>query len=435
MTNSKKRVVVLCGAGAIKAWGGIQTSELTQKILESSSRFLCKDNTTPILQHLYNKLKDSLDENEINFETLINCVDELIVHYSYSNNKEKKQSIHKSIFQVIKEDFINNFDIESSNGHTYKLIFPKGKKTDYEKPSYNNESPEQFYYIQLLNNILTSINSAVSKYSYHSPNNSKIKVGNKTVNENFQKWVKHICDCNILRLYTLNYDRVFKILANEIDIDLFEGFTYEDEIPVSGILPDIKKIITDFESNVHYNLHGSIFWNVNNPELPYRNFSPFIRLHPYPKFNVNNPISACIQSEKGNSMVISNIVTGFQKLQKTAVAPFKQMQYSFDKDCFITDEIVIVGYSFGDNHINSSLKLALQYNQNIRITLIDPCYSSKDGYDKLIKNIINIIPEIAINKELSLKYSNNNKTCECFDSKLIVHSMGFGEYLEIYSNL
>lgn len=383
MTNSKKRVVVLCGAGAINPWGGIQTSELTKKVLESSSRFLCMDNTTPILQYIYNILKNNgLHENEINFETLINCVDELIVHYSYSNKKEKKQSIHKSIFQVINEDFINNFDVESSNGDTFKLIYPKGEKTDYEKPSYNNESPEQFYYIQLLNNILTSINSAVSNYSYHSPNNSNIiKEKNKTVNENFQKWVTQICDCNILRIYTLNYDRVFKILTKEINIDLFEGFTYDDEIPVSGILPDIKKIITDFESNVHYNLHGSIFWNVNNPELPYRNFLPFITLHPYPKLNVNNPITACIQSEKGNSMVISNIVTGFQKIQKTAVAPFKQMQYSFDKDCFIADEIVIVGYSFGDNHINYSLKLALQYNQNIRITLIDPCYSNKDGYD------------------------------------------------------
>jgi hypothetical protein len=50
-----------------------------------------------------------------------------------------------------------------------------------------------------------------------------------------------------------------KCLTKEINIDLFEGFTYDDEIPVSGIYLILKKIITDFESNVHYNLHGSIF--------------------------------------------------------------------------------------------------------------------------------------------------------------------------------
>lgn len=43
---------------------------------------------------------------------------------------------------------------------------------------------------------------------------------------------------------------------------------------------------------------------------------------------------------------------------------FKQMQAAFDRDCCFADELIIVGYSFGDEHINGSVKTALRYNKN-----------------------------------------------------------------------
>ena len=133
--------------------------------------------------------------------------------------------------------------------------------------------------------------------------------------------------------------------------------------------------------------------------------------------------------ERGKNIVLSNIITGYQKTQKSAVTPYKQMQATFDRDCCIADEILIIGYSFGDSHINSSINTALINNNNLKLHIIDPAYCENKGYELLINRIIHIFPEILNYKRNTPKYSNNKDTCTYFDRKLTVSSMGFDEFL------
>lgn len=48
------------------------------------------------------------------------------------------------------------------------------------------------------------------------------------------------------------------------------------------------------------------------------------------------------------------------------------MQAAFDRDCCLADEVYVVGYSLGDEHINESLKTALRHNPKLKVTVIDP---------------------------------------------------------------
>lgn len=52
------------------------------------------------------------------------------------------------------------------------------------------------------------------------------------------------------------------------------------------------------------------------------------------------------------------------------------MQAAFDKDCCFADEIYVIGYSFGMEHINESIKTALRHNENVKITIVDPNFST-----------------------------------------------------------
>ena len=56
------------------------------------------------------------------------------------------------------------------------------------------------------------------------------------------------------------------------------------------------------------------------------------------------------------------------------ITPVKQMQAAFDRDCCLADELYIIGYSFSDEHINGSIKTALRYNKNLRVTIVDPYF-------------------------------------------------------------
>ncbi|PNW26935.1 SIR2 family protein [Formosa algae] len=84
-------------------------------------------------------------------------------------------------------------------------------------------------------------------------------------------------------------------------------------------------------------------------------------------------------------MVVSNIISGYQKTQKLSVAPFRQMQSAFDRDCLFTEKIYIIGYSFGDKHINEMIRVAITHNPNVKIIIIDPSYKDEKAKKAILE--------------------------------------------------
>lgn len=419
----KKKVVYLFGAGAVIPWNGPKTSDLTTAILNSG--FYCKDGKTRVTQKIFDVLTKSFDKSEINFETVMNVLEELLVLHSSHNYFETNSFLFPFIKTKDSLDELFNFEVNGEVKHGFTLNIPS-YKLESGKHAYQNQSPKQFYLQLLYAHLLTTISVNVSSYSYHTSGNSKIiSDENEVLNNNFHRWISSkIKTDSSVRLYTLNYDRLFSVILKMNNIDIFEGAECSSELSHGdNVSFDQNRILSDFESNCHYNLHGSSFWGIkarNNYQLPSVQYS----LTGAPNLSCNLWEQPILQMEKGKIINPSNIITGYQKAQKSSISPFRQIQSAFDRHCIETNCMYIVGYSFGDTHVNESIKNMLIYCPETQITIIDPYFRKNKIVEK-------ISLELLSNSDLPLSPTNlNEKSCSFLNGKIIVHESFFDKYLE-----
>jgi hypothetical protein len=430
----KNRTVVLFGAGAAYDWGGPKTEALTESIRNSG--FCCYDNDTRITEFIFQALvTNGYKETDITFETIINVIEELMIYYSSFDKDKEIPSLQKTFFDSKFEKILLNYSIDGDIlRHGFKLNIPRKKTYNFQHSgAINKETPSQYFFQLLLATLLTDINGAISSYAYHTDHYSQIlTVSNQHINQLFFNWLNKLePDKCILRLYSLNYDRIFKILALKSGLkELFEGFECGATIAPGYKIPaNIPRILTDFDTHCHYNLHGSAFWRIEPRDKGlFANAEIFLQGSPSLQINLSE--QPYIQIEKGKSILITNIITGYQKAQKGFLTPFKQMQTAFDRDCIFADNLYVIGYSFGDEHINMSIKTALKYNPNIKIHIVDPAYeeNTNKGYDLLVDRFLNVFTHFLQNRG-QLKKINDN-CCQYFDGKITVHTMSMNEYLK-----
>jgi len=425
----KSRYVFLFGAGATLQWGSPLTPELTTMILESG--FKITGNKKTITQFIYDTLlANGFESTNVNFETIINVIEELIVYYGQFNygeyqDEKKLPSLMRCFFKPSFEKKLLNFSIKGGVAkHNYKLQIPANIDYEYAHSSQQNEPPEQFFLQHLLEVLLTNISARIADYAYHTAGHSAIIQGNE-ISMLFTNWMNKLSARNILRIYTLNYERIFKILMEKSGISVFEGFDCGECVDyLARLRANVKRILSDTECNTHYNLHGSAFWEVldlDKDQLP----NPEIVLTAGPVLPMNNS-PATFQVEKGKSLMVTNIVTGYQKAQKAMLTPFKQMQAAFDKDCTFADHIYIVGYSLGDEHINESIKTAIRHNPCVKITIVDPFF---------IKNNMDMVIGLKYNGyKTTGNFSPKNIDANVYgylDGTITVYTLTFEEFLKL----
>jgi len=384
--NQSKRNIFLFGAGAVIDWNAPKTSELTELMLQWG--FRAKDDKT-ITFHI----KDILEKNghSVNFETILSVIEELIVYYA-----GKKRSKHKNSMMVpflSGNDLLCSFLNYSVNGDpnsSYTLNIPKYELASNRRAS-PDKSPNQFFFERLLTNLLSDIEGNVDRYSYNSKSLSNIEnQNNNTLNDSFAHWIKTFVDNQeIVRLYTLNYDRLNKVILENRGIDVFEGFDSKAIVSDwNGIEPKLPRIVNDMDCVCSYNLHGCAYWELKELKN-LKTFLPFLIPGIHGADNYFEAPSS--ETEKGKSIICTNIIAGYQKAQQSVLSPYKQMQASFDRDCINADNIYIIGYSFSDEHINESIKMALIFNPNLKIHIID-CGFWENIYSKYHSEFIQISP-------------------------------------------
>lgn len=420
--EKKERNVFLFGAGAALSWGGPTTNDLTDVVL--SSGFKLPDNKTTITKFIYDHLlSKGYSATDVNFETVINVIEELISYFARFSIYKKMPSLLKCFFELdCDRDFLN-FSIKGGlEQHNFQLEIPANVEYAFSNYAQHNETPEQFFLEHLISVIITDINIRIERYANHCKNDSHIDK-NSEVSQKFIKWMRNNSRHGILRMYTLNYDRLFKILLEAQDLEIFEGFDCGEFIDYGVHLrTNVTRVLSDFNTHTHYNLHGSAFWEVlalDSEQLP----NPEFLLTSNVSLPVNDDF-AMTQIEKGRNVMLTNIVTGYQKAQKTLVTPLKQMQSAFDRDCLFADNIFIVGYSLGDEHINESIKTALRHNRNVKITIVDPSFSKNNtDYEAALK----IFP---YKGGFSLPKTLRPDVHSFLDGTIIAHTVTFERFLE-----
>jgi hypothetical protein len=317
--------------------------------------------------------KDLGSNKVVTFETIIDFIEELFNYYASQNSKQQSSNLFSfiDIADLVKDLFY--FEITNKTEKTYSLNIPE---FEYDKEDRISLEilPEQKYCELLVKNLLKGIIGHVSKYSYHTQEHSVIyEPVNNLINEFFINWCqKYVDEDSCLRMYTLNYDRIFKVLLQDKGINVFEGFDLDSsDVAVEQYLfPNLIRIISDFNCNVFYNLHGSAYWyftEYNQNQLPGYQF--YLEGAP----EMNNP-TAIIEIERNKKHLLSNIITGYQKVLKTALSPFRQMLSAFDRDCIEADKLFIVGYSYTDEHINDIIRNARKFNPKVEIVLVNPSF-------------------------------------------------------------
>lgn len=422
----KEKAVYLFGAGAAIPWKGPKTSDLTRDILNSG--FYCSDGKTRVTKRIFEVLLSNFEEADVNFETIMNVLEELIALHSSKDYKRSNSFLFPFIETKDSLDDIYNFKVKGGKvKHGFSLKIPHYEELEGGKIALNGQTEKQFYLQLLYARLLTTISQKISSYAYHTAGVSKIfSDENQLLNQNFHKWISTQIELGFTtRLYTLNYERLFSVILKKNNINIFEGAECEAEIAAGeNIRFDLKRILTDFDCNCHYNLHGSSFWEIetrNHHQLPSVQYS----LTGSPNLSCNLWEQPVMQMEKGTTINPSNIITGYQKTQKTSISPFRQMQFSLDRDCLEADRMFIIGYSFGDVHINECIKNLLINNPSAQITIIDP-YFKKNGMD------IKIGIELLSNSEFPLSPTNiDEKTFSFLEGRIKVHEEFFNEYLNI----
>lgn len=260
----KKRKVLLMGAGAAISWGGPSTSQVTDLILGRLEPDTARNTDLKLTNLIYNFFHIKYSQNStykeanINFEDIINVVEELILFY-YEEEKEGANHILPHFFDI-KPDFKKDLEACFTN----------------EKSLYEN-------LLDSLKDIFSSITTLVHRYSWHySELNSKIlpceehfdlfrKNERSLLIELFNSWAFKIgLNNSFTRVYTLNYDKLFKILFENLicknnflnQSEVFDGFEtgfYE---------ANLKRILFNRNEHCHFNLHGSIYWHLIKRVLP-----------------------------------------------------------------------------------------------------------------------------------------------------------------------
>lgn len=418
---TEKRTVFLFGAGATLAWNSPSTSELTD--LVKTSGFRCADNTTHITDFIYKTLlANGYPSCNVNFETIISVIEDLIIHYSKFARNLPAESISSVFLAPRFEKELLNYSIKGGVvRHGYELQIPAGQDYPFSRRAYHGETPSQLFFEHLVSLLLTTITARIHEYAYHTESSLMQTVDGDT-SKLFIKWMKLLSDRSILRLYTLNYERIFKIFLARAGLTVFEGFDCE-EFVVGTLRANVPKIFGETEGHVHYNLHGSAFWEVldlDEKRLP----NPEIIMSSIFALPAGNrPVS--IQMEKGRTLLVTNMITGYQKAQRGMITPFRQMQAAFDRDCCLADEVYVIGYSFGDEHINESLKTAVRYNPKLKLTIVDPQFiANKMDYEFAL----HLFPFKQEASRTQRKVRNN--VYSYFGDAFTVYTIGFKEFLE-----
>ncbi|MBK5271560.1 MAG: hypothetical protein JJE22_11165 [Bacteroidia bacterium] len=219
-----KKVVTLFGAGAVLDWGAPKTICKKDKLTfipehgsdEIKNRVCClthlitatgfKDANGDRITDKIFKTLISKERKNVNFETIINILEDL---YNYWTAKQNRDS--KTLFTIADLDSaihdLYYFEHSEPNPltHKYSISIPG---FDLLKEDYVSDEihPNQKYYEMFLDELLGGIIGHVSKYSYYTSGHNVIfNEHNSDLNERFCKWVGKFLDKDYsLRMYTLN---------------------------------------------------------------------------------------------------------------------------------------------------------------------------------------------------------------------------------------
>ncbi len=185
---------------------------------------------------------------------------------------------------------------------------------------------------------------------------------------------------------TLNYDNTIELACKNhgIEIDIgFDSWSNSGEFKfIDGKIPLLK-------------LHGSIDWALSIGKIGQEKPLPY---------QIINKVDPNLENQRHFKPAI--IFGGKNKL--TAKGPFLSLLHSFEEQLSKSSNLIIIGYSFGDEHVNEYITNWFNGDVTRKISIINPNFKSlKNEFTRLISNNsvkerVNIIEEKTSNGILKI---------------------------------
>lgn len=167
------------------------------------------------------------------------------------------------------------------------------------------------------------------------------------------------------KIFSLNYDLAIEHTASKLGLTVIDGFSFNFPHLFNPIYfdYDVTKLYENeyrpIQSVIHlYKLHGSLNWRVEKDN---------------------------VLREAANTREPHLIFPTKEKFQTSYVQPFLEMITRFkDNLRKRSTTLLIVGYSCGDEHINSILKNSLDINFDLNIVFVDPQIQTNDKFQPFL---------------------------------------------------
>ena len=387
----RNRSVIITGAGAVIPWNANTTTELTE-ILKSDTCFV-NDKEERIGQYLFDLLSSKTpNRNSPNIETILNFIEEL---YQFKDNNNKplvdSQSL-KSSFRIY-DYFQINSEINNKL-HSFEIGNPNIKdgflnlkllKTIF---GLERKIHGSLFYGELYLYFIYLIIEQIKTYDNETNLNKCHKI-----NEIYFRFLMGLKqNRGLIRYYTLNYD----LLPLKIYDGFFNGYDNIGKI-------DVESIVKSKYTDVYYNMHGSTNASFNKIKAGY--------IHGF----------KTATTFENNFLIQSPIIAGYNKLNRLFGESHFHFYNSLIGDCYNADVIYLIGYSFGDIHINSAVNGAMQIGKT-KIIVIDLIDIADNKSRRIFENNYK---KTNPTNEYSIKGIEPNNP-----NKLQLHLNGFKEYLE-----
>jgi hypothetical protein len=382
MSNIKKRTVILLGAGAAIPWDGPNTETLTSLLKQDNLSGKANSRIFEILEK-----SETYPSESINFESILHFIESLI-SYERSNYISSFRNIYKSISHL------------NEAGKSLRTLIVE---TPWKTTRWHYDNTQNYFYDCLV---------ALLRYNYYDilyPELSKYLrndslEAHEQLNKSIINFINRNQENSTVRIYTTNYDRLIPRIFEKYNSakEVFDGFYLPDRGQNTGTA-NIARILNDDSCLNYYNLHGSAYWGINDINQP--NFHSFKRWVKSANFNNNEKYFS--QSQPFDEHLLTPIISGYNKLNKVQITPLRHFMNAFEKDVYLATEIIIVGYSFSDPHINNVIKVPL----------------NTTGKNTLLNVITKDDTEIA--KKLAKVLPHNIK-----EENLKIYNEGFDQYLK-----
>jgi hypothetical protein len=269
-----------------------------------------------------------------------------------------KDTIYKTALDEIKEELSIKFNLETllSNIEDKIHIIGNGKLNGLDKTGFDG----------LAKKIRDKIREVVSVHKEIKDNND----ARRLIHYDFAKWVKSADRKYAVEIFTTNYDYLFEIGLESVDVPYYDGFTgsykpFFNSLSLEDMnyLPQQTKL---------WKIHGSLGLQKLDTGSTYR----IIRKNP----------------DEGDELLIYPSTLKYSNSKKMPYAAFMDRLNDFLKQ---DDAVLFVcGYSFTDEHINERILSALNTNSTSHVFVL---YYDIVRHHEYTLTIENKLAQIALN--------------------------------------